>query len=281
MELYTKIIDLKEAISKKRHTSIGFVPTMGALHKGHISLIKSALSENDLVICSVFVNPTQFNNAHDLKVYPRNIELDKQVLEEAGCHFLFAPSIEEVYPTADSSKNSANDYGLLTKVMEATHRPGHFDGVIMVVKRLFEIVEPTNAYFGEKDYQQLAVVRKLVEKCELKTIIVGCPIIREEDGLAMSSRNVNLNTEERSAASLIPKILMEAKNQFKNKSILELKNWVYENFNNNKFLKLEYFELANADSLETLSDDSNLANVRGFIAVYCGKTRLIDNLKFS
>lgn len=281
MELYYKVNNLRDYLLANKHKKIGFVPTMGALHNGHLSLIDIALKENDIVICSVFVNPAQFNNADDLKVYPRNLELDTKMLNEAGCNILFAPSIEEIYPTPDSSINVVNDFGVLTKVMEAAYRPGHFDGVILVVKRLFEIVEPTNAYFGEKDYQQLAVIRRLVKNLDLKINIIGCPIIREDDGLAMSSRNMNLSNEERLSASFIPKVLLEAKQMFSHKSVSEVKDWVQNEFRNKSELKLEYFELANAETLEVATDASDKKNIRGFIVAYSGKTRLIDNIQFS
>ena len=250
---------------------------MGALHSGHLSLINEALKENEIVICSVFVNPTQFNNAEDLRVYPRNIEADGKVLENAGCSILFAPSIDEMYPESQDVSDLDQGFGKLTKVMEAVYRPGHFNGVIAIVKRLFEVVKPTKAYFGEKDFQQLCIVRKLVEVFNFNIQIVGCPIIREEDGLAMSSRNMNLSIQERNSAVLIHQVLFDAVEMYKLNSLDTTRNWVQQQFKNEKLLTFEYFEICEESSLEKVEIYNDLKKTRAFIVVYAGNTRLIDN----
>jgi len=280
MQVYTTIKELHNCIALKNTKSIGFVPTMGALHQGHLSLIKKAQSENDLIICSVFVNPKQFNNANDLKLYPKNISLDTILLENAGCDILFAPAVEEIYPNSDSNNISNVNFGNLTKVMEAKHRPGHFDGVVMVVKRLFEIVKPENAYFGEKDFQQLAIIKQLVKKYNFNINIISCPIIREDDGLAMSSRNVNLSQVERNNAAKISKILFEAKDTFLKEGAFETKKWVEAQIQSIPCFKLDYFEFAKSDDL-SIEVENNQTNIRAFIAVYVGKVRLIDNIKIT
>jgi pantoate--beta-alanine ligase len=277
MQICSTIQSLHQALMARPNQSIGFVPTMGALHHGHLSLITKALEENDMVVCSVFVNPTQFNNAEDLKVYPRNLESDSHELEKAGCNILFAPTISEIYPDTQDVSHFDVDFGSLTKVMEAHFRPGHFNGVIAVVKRLFEIVKPQNAYFGEKDFQQLSIVKKLTKNFGFDINIVGCPIIREADGLAMSSRNMNLSEEERKAAALIPQVLTRSTEYYKQHGLSATKEWVNSQFLNHPILKLEYFEVANTVDLVSI-ENYHHQDARAFIVVYAGKTRLIDNM---
>jgi pantoate--beta-alanine ligase len=277
MQICYTIQSLKQALLAYSEKSIGFVPTMGALHQGHLSIIQKALLDNDVVVCSVFVNPTQFNNAEDLKVYPRNIESDSNELKKAGCNILFAPSINEIYPHSQDVSHFDVDFGSLTKVMEAHFRPGHFNGVIAVVKRLFEIVNPSKAYFGEKDFQQLSIVKKLTHNFGFQIEIVGCPIIREEDGLAMSSRNMNLSSSEREAAKLIPLLLKRSIEYFKNNGLTATKAWVKEQITQHPILELEYFEVADSATLESI-EKLNSQNARAFMVVFAGKTRLIDNM---
>jgi pantoate--beta-alanine ligase len=277
MQICYTIQSLKQALLAYSEKSIGFVPTMGALHQGHLSIIQKALLDNDVVVCSVFVNPTQFNNAEDLKVYPRNIESDSNELEKAGCNILFAPSINEIYPHSQDVSHFDVDFGSLTKVMEAHFRPGHFNGVIAVVKRLFEIVNPSKAYFGEKDFQQLSIVKKLTHNFGFQIEIVGCPIIREDDGLAMSSRNMNLSNSEREAAKLIPLLLKRSIEHYKTNGLTATKAWVKEQINQHPILELEYFEVADSATLESI-EKFNSQNARAFMVVFAGKTRLIDNM---
>jgi pantoate--beta-alanine ligase len=257
--------------------SIGFVPTMGALHQGHIELVKRAIRENDVVVTSIFVNPTQFNNPSDLIHYPRTIEHDKSMLEEAGCHFLFLPEVEEMYPDGVKEKTAEIDLGGLDEVMEGEHRPGHFKGVIQVVKKLFDCVGTCKAYFGEKDFQQLAVIRKMVREWKLPVEIVPCPIVRETDGLAMSSRNTRLTAEERKIAPIISKTLFKAKASWNTNSIEQTKKIVEDIIGSEPKLKLEYFEIADATTLKP-AEVNQKKNVVACIAVHLGAVRLIDNI---
>ncbi len=255
--------------------SVGFVPTMGALHRGHISLVEKAKKENQTVVVSIFVNPTQFNDPNDLKRYPRNLEADIKLLESTGYDIVFAPEAEEIYPEPDSR---IFDFGHLEKVMEGKHRPGHFNGVAQVVSKLFEIVKPGKAYFGLKDFQQLAVINKMVKMLEMPVEIVPCPIIREESGLAMSSRNELLLKEERENAALIFRTLSEAQNLTGQFSVRELENWVKETINKNPFLNVEYFEIVDFENLQPINSWNDKGKKAGCIAVFCGKVRLIDNI---
>lgn len=271
--------ELQEQLEKLRKKgSIGFVPTMGALHSGHLSLVEEAMKENDRVVISIFVNPTQFNDANDLKRYPRNLEADLKLLEPSGCDLVFAPEPEEIYPEPDTRKF---DFGEMEQVMEGAHRPGHFNGVAQVVSKLFDLVKPDRAYFGQKDFQQLAIIRKLVEKLNMKIEIVSCPIIREKSGLAMSSRNELLKSEERENAALIYKTLSEAKKQTNEKSVYELKKWVAETINKNPFLDVEYFEVVDEENLKPVKNWGRNSKKVGCIAVFCGKIRLIDNIELN
>lgn len=271
--------ELQEHLEKLREKgAIGFVPTMGALHSGHLSLVEKAMEENDVVVVSIFVNPTQFNDANDLKRYPRNLEADLKMLETTDCDLVFAPEPDEIYPEPDTRKFN---FGEMEKVMEGAHRPGHFNGVAQVVSKLFELVKPDRAYFGQKDFQQLAIIKKLVEMLKMDIEIVPCPIVREESGLAMSSRNELLKSEERENAALIYKTLSEVKKQTSEKSVYELKKWVTETINKNPFLDVEYFEVVDEENLKPVENwASNGKNV-SCIAVFCGKIRLIDNIELT
>ncbi|HTA82468.1 MAG TPA: pantoate--beta-alanine ligase [Bacteroidia bacterium] len=254
---------------------IGFVPTMGALHEGHLSLIKQAKTENEVVVCSIFVNPTQFNDPADLARYPRPLEEDKRMLESAGCDVLFMPSVAQMYPNDDYSTLN-EDFGKLDKVMEGASRPGHFAGMITIVNKLFMAVKPHNAYFGQKDYQQLAIVRRFIEKHVIPINIISCPIVREPDGLAMSSRNRLLTPEERKRAVLIPQTMNKVKEMWNKNSAAEIKEFVQTEFAKEGYLKLDYFEIADARTLQPIEDKSKPAVA--CIAVFDGKIRLIDNV---
>lgn len=273
-ELTSHIHDLK-----KRDKSIGFVPTMGALHQGHLSLIEQARNQNDLVVASVFVNPTQFDNQEDLLKYPKTLESDLNLLKEAGCHLVFVPTVEEMYTEQVAAKHF--DFGGIEFEMEGKFRTGHFDGVATIVNELFKIVRPTIAYFGEKDFQQLQIIKKLVELEELPIIIKGCPIFREKDGLAMSSRNLRLTDEQRKVAPFVFSILTTAKEKFKTQNIEKITKWVENQFNNHSLLDLEYFLIADENSLKPSIHKEISKNYRAFIAVYAGKIRLIDNINLS
>lgn len=280
MVLVKTIKELQEYLMELRNNgSVGFVPTMGALHSGHLSLVNQAVRENPVVVVSIFVNPTQFNDAEDLKRYPRNLEADLKLLEPTGCDLVFAPEAEEIYPESDpDSYREKFDFGYLEEVMEGKHRPGHFNGVAQVVSKLFEIIKPDKAYFGLKDFQQLAIISKLVKLLKMPVEIVPCPIIREESGLAMSSRNELLSAEERENASLIFKTLSRAKNLIGTKSVRELENWVIETINKNRFLNVEYFEIVDFENLRPVTSWRDKGKKIGCIAVFCGKVRLIDNI---
>ncbi len=268
---------LQEILTKiKLTSSIGFVPTMGALHKGHLSLIKKAKAENKIIVVSIFVNPTQFNKKEDLINYPKTLEKDLSLLKTVNCDIVFVPSVNEIYH--DNIKALHFDFDGLEFEMEGKHRKGHFDGVGTVVKRLFEIVKPHRAYFGEKDFQQLQIIKKLVEKHVIPTQIIGCEIYRERDGLAMSSRNTRLTDLQRKEAPFIHKTLQKAKQKFKENSIVEVVKWVETEFEKNTVLSLEYFEIANIKTLKSAKRKSKKSTYRGFIAVFAGNIRLIDNI---
>lgn len=268
-ELHTELTEFR------KQGAIGFVPTMGALHQGHLSLVEKAMDENAGVVVSIFVNPTQFNDPKDLQRYPRDLEKDMKLLEPTGCHLVFAPPPEEIYPETDTRKF---DFGELETVMEGKHRPGHFNGVAQVVSKLFDIVKPDKAYFGQKDFQQLAVIKKLVKQLNSPVEVISCPIIREESGLAMSSRNQLLTPEQRKNAALIRKTLKEAKKLSAEKSVQELTKWVTETINKNPLLNVEYFEVVDAENLQPLKSWEENGQKVGCIAAYCGKIRLIDNI---
>ncbi|MBC7124672.1 MAG: pantoate--beta-alanine ligase [Bacteroidales bacterium] len=262
---------------KSEGKSVGFVPTMGALHKGHVSLVERSVAENDITVVSIFVNPTQFNDKNDLKNYPRMPEKDIAMLEAAGVNVVFMPTESEIYPEPDTR---VFDFGMLDKVMEGKFRPGHFNGVAQVVSKLFDIVEPHRAYFGQKDYQQLAIIRAMVRMLGYRIEIVGCPIVREPDGLAMSSRNLLLTPEHRKSAPLIYQTLAEARNKTNELSVKEMIDWVVNRINSDPNLKVEYFELADADSLLPVQGWDHPNGIVGCIAVWAGNIRLIDNMMF-
>lgn len=276
MNIFYKTTCLKEYLLrlKKQGKSIGFVPTMGALHQGHLELVLHSKRSNDITVCSIFVNPTQFNNPDDLEKYPRMPEKDIEMLEKSNCDVLFMPSYEEVYPEND---DNTYDFGGIENLLEGKFRPGHFQGVAMVVKNLFEIVEPNDAYFGLKDYQQYVIINKLVENFQLPVNITGCPTVREEDGLAMSSRNLRLNNKQRKAAPLIYESLKFIKGNFNEKPISEWKEWFSQQINNNPELNVEYVEIVDAHTL-TAPDTSTPSNMVALAAVFAGEIRLIDNV---
>ena len=279
MKTFPDIKKIQEIISaeKKSGKTIGFVPTMGALHQGHLDLMRRAKKENDLLAVSIFVNPIQFNKPEDLEKYPRNLEKDKLLLESVGCDILFAPTVEEMYPSAVTTKY---DFGELETVMEGAFRQGHFNGVAVVVKKLFEIITPDKAYFGEKDFQQLAIIQELVRKQNLPVQIIPCPIVREKDGLAMSSRNERLSGEERKAAPFIYATLKEAVILSAKMSPKEIKNWAIEQFASKSVFQLEYFEIANTQDLQPITAWNKAYGTMGFVAVQLGQVRLIDNIRF-
>jgi len=279
MILIRTIKELQNNLQEYRSSgTIGFVPTMGALHKGHLSLVEKAVDENETAVVSIFVNPTQFNDPKDLERYPRDLETDLKILEESGCKVVFAPDVMEVYPEPDTRKFN---FGSLETVMEGKHRPGHFNGVAQVVSKLFEMVRPDRAYFGLKDIQQMAIIKNMVKQLNMKVEIIACPIIREENGLAMSSRNELLTDEQRKNASTIYKTLQEAREQIGIKSVEEVKSWVVETINKNPFLTVEYFEIVEDEQLQPVNEwDENDRKV-GCVAAYCGNIRLIDNIFFN
>ena len=277
MKVYYQNKSLQKHIKNiKGQQSIGFVPTMGALHEGHLSLIKKAKSQNEIVVVSIFVNPTQFDKKEDLTKYPRTLKNDIKLLKSVNCDILYAPTAEEIYQ--DNIQSESFNFDGLEFEMEGKHRKGHFNGVGTIVKRLFELVNPDAAYFGEKDFQQLQIIKKLVSKHALPVKIIGCSIFREDDGLAMSSRNVRLSELHRKEAPFIYKTLQLARTQFHKKSIPQLSKWVENEFSKNKKLRLEYFEIANINNLKTAKRKSKNKQYRGFIAVFAGKVRLIDNI---
>ncbi len=273
----TKIADVRQNLAaiRAKGMTIGFVPTMGALHEGHLSLIREAKKETDFVVCSIFVNPLQFNNNNDLSRYPRVIESDLDKLNTVECDLLFHPSVEEMYPEPVSE---VFDFGDLDKVMEGKHRPGHFNGVGVVVKKLFEIIEPAKAYFGLKDYQQIIIVHKLTKDYNIPVEIVPCPIVRELSGLAMSSRNELLSKSERKQASVIYETLKMVKIQFGFSTISEIKEYVERSIGKYRNMKLEYFEIVDMYSLKSIKVWGESKNVIACIAVYVGNVRLIDNI---
>lgn len=278
MILVKTIKELQKELQNFRSSgSVGFVPTMGALHQGHLSLVNKAMAENPTVVVSIFVNPTQFNDPNDLKRYPRNLDADLAMLKPTGCQVVFAPEQEEIYPEPDTRKFS---FGHLEEVMEGKHRPGHFNGVAQVVSKLFEIVKPDKAYFGLKDFQQLAIIKNMVKQMSLPVKIIPCPIVREENGLAMSSRNELLSEEERKNASLISRTLSEAKKLKEKKSVNEVTKWVTEQINQNPFLTVEYIEIVDDENLQPVKAWDEKSSKVGCIAAFCGKVRLIDNIVF-
>ncbi len=263
--------------SLKKEKTIGMVPTMGALHRGHLALVKIAFKENDALVVSIFVNPTQFNNPDDLRKYPKTIERDTALLKEVSEEIvIFYPSVNEIY--SDSIVSKTYDFKGLDTVMEGVFRPNHFNGVGTIVEELLKLVQPNRAYFGEKDYQQLQIIRKLVEIKKISTTIIGCPIIRESSGLAMSSRNERLSDAEKKDAALIFKILQEAKIQFGTKSAKKVLEWVKAEFKKHPELRLEYVEITTSDTLRPVIRKQKGKTYRAFISVYVQDVRLIDNI---
>lgn len=280
MEVFTQAESIAAYVRHLRQTDrrIGFVPTMGALHAGHLSLLNRCRAENDTTVASIFVNPTQFNDPGDLARYPRMPEQDVAKLEQAGCHALFMPGEQEIYPEPDKR---VFDFGGLDRVMEGAHRPGHFNGVAQVVTRLFDLVSPHRAYFGLKDYQQLAVIRKVVADLDYPVQIIPCDIVREPDGLAMSSRNMLLNSDERRQAAAISQTLFRALELASESTVDEVKVFVSGSISSYHLLKPEYFEIVDGASLMPVSSWHSSGGVVGCLAVWAGRVRLIDNIKFS
>ena len=279
MKVIHTISELKGELDNCRSLgkSIGLVPTMGALHKGHASLVERAVAENDVVVVSIFVNPTQFNDKNDLKNYPRTLEADCAMLESVGAAIAFAPSVEEMYPEPDTRDFS---FAPLDTVMEGACRPGHFNGVAQIVSKLFYAVEPHKAYFGEKDFQQLAIIREMVRRLALDLQIVGCPIVREPDGLALSSRNTLLTSEERERALTISRTLFASLEFAKENTLAATKAFVEKAINDTEGLELEYYQIVDGNTLQEIQEWSDSDYVVGCIALFCGKIRLIDNIKY-
>ena len=278
MKVFNFIVDVQRFVEEKHNLGlkVGFVPTMGALHEGHLSLINRAKKENDIVVCSVFVNPIQFNNPADLEKYPRTPEKDIEKLEQAGCDAVFMPTAEEMYP---NKVEDHYDFGDLERVMEGACRPGHFNGVAIVVRKLFEIVTPNRAYFGEKDFQQLAIINKMVNELNMNLEIVPCPIVREKDGLAMSSRNVRLNETERAIA---PKIFATLNDSITKKDAVspaEMKNYALKKYAEIKEFDVEYVEITDEINLKSIENWDECDHARIFVALQLGPVRLIDNVR--
>lgn len=265
------------AAARAEGKSIGLVPTMGALHEGHASLVRRSVEDNKVTVVSVFVNPTQFNDKSDLERYPRTLEADCALLTSLGADCVFAPSVEEVYPEPDTR---VFDFTPLDKVMEGVYRPGHFNGVAQIVSKLFMYVQPDRAYFGEKDFQQLAIIREMVRQLNLKLEIVGFPIVRETDGLALSSRNALLTSEQRVTALNISKTLFISLEYAKEHTLEETKQMVMDNIASTEGLELEYYEVVNGVTLQTVHTWDDAEYIVGCITVYCGKVRLIDNIRY-
>ena len=277
MEVFKTIKSLQQSLSDNgQNSTLGLVPTMGALHEGHLSIVRRAKEENNQVIVSIFVNPTQFDKKEDLVNYPNTLEADLEALESIGCDYVFTPSIEEVYQ--GDTKSESFDFEGLDKVMEGQFRTGHFDGVATIVKKLFLITKPDKAYFGEKDYQQLLIIKKMVGLESIPIEIVAVGIYREHDGLAMSSRNTRLSQTQRLAAPEIYQTLLKSKKLFENGNLTKVKSFVKNEFIQNKELDLEYFEVAEIESLKSANEFTPNTKYRAFIAVFADKVRLIDNI---
>ncbi|MCF0201985.1 MAG: pantoate--beta-alanine ligase [Bacteroidaceae bacterium] len=279
MEVFHSIVSLQNALfgERKANKTVGLVPTMGALHEGHASLVRRSVSENDVTVVSVFVNPTQFNDAKDLQTYPRTLDADCRLLEQCGATYVFAPSVADVYPEPDTRQF---EFPPVSTVMEGAHRPGHFNGVCQVVSRLFYIVKPDKSYFGEKDFQQIAVVKAMVKSLGLKVEIVECPIVREENGLARSSRNTLLSPDEKAVAPKIFETLKASTDYAKSHSVKETHDYVVDTINATDGLDVEYYSIVNGETLLDVSTWDEASHVVGCITVYCGKkpVRLIDHI---
>ena len=281
MKVLRTVGELRQAMETHRNAgqTIGLVPTMGALHAGHLSLMERSCRDNDITVASIFVNPTQFNNATDLKTYPRTEEKDCALLEKAGVDYAFVPSVEEIYPEPDTR---VFDLGPVAEVMEGAMRPGHFNGVAQIVSRLFSYVNPTRAYFGEKDFQQIAVIRRMAQLEGFDFEIIACPIVREADGLALSSRNVRLTPEQRQIAPAIHRTLAQSLDMTRDKSVGEVKQWVKEEIDRQPFMTTEYYEIVNPLTMQpTDSWMTPDGPAVGCVTVYCGDVRLIDNITYS
>ena len=276
MIVVNRVAELNAALANHAREGVGFVPTMGALHAGHRSLVERARRENDTVVVSVFVNPTQFNDKNDLKNYPRTPEADCAILEAAGADIVFMPTVEDIYPEPDTREF---DFGLIDKVMEGATRPGHFNGVAQVVSRLFSIVNPQRAYFGEKDFQQIAVIKAMVEQLAIDIDIVECPIVRGEDGLALSSRNELLTPDHRKAAPHIYATIKQCAEKMESMTPKELTSWVVATIDSNPLLKTIYFEAVDARTMQRVENWSDSERIQGCCAVQAGQIRLIDNIK--
>lgn len=281
MEVVYKIATTKKIINslREKKQSVGLVPTMGALHKGHLSLLDKSVLENDYSIVTIFVNPTQFDKQEDLDNYPNTLKEDLEKLKNTGCDLVFVPNAQEMYQ--DNISADVFSFDGLEKEMEGKHRAGHFNGVGTIVKRFFEITQPTNAYFGEKDFQQLQIIKKMTAKENLPINIIGCPIYRERDGLAMSSRNMRLSPIHRKAGPFIYETLLAAKEKFASESIVSIHNFVSQAFEKHPLFEMEYFEIADETTLKTATEKKKDTNYRGFIAVYAENIRLIDNISLS
>ena len=281
MQVFHKIVDLQNKLfdDRKQGKTVGLVPTMGALHEGHASLVRKSVTDNDVTVVSVFVNPTQFNDPKDLNSYPRDINADCKLLESVKADYVFAPSVEEMYPTQDTR---IFEFPPVSTVMEGAHRPGHFNGVCQAVSRLFYIVRPDKAYFGEKDWQQIAVVKAMVISLSLNVEIVECPIVRDTDGLARSSRNALLSPEERETAPQIYRALKSSIDYAKAHSLKDTHDYVVETINSSPILDVEYFEIVDGNTLLPVADWNDSDYIVGCITVYCGKrpVRLIDHIKY-
>ena len=281
MKVFQKIVDLQNALftERKQGKQIGLVPTMGALHEGHASLVRRSVQENDVTVVSVFVNPNQFNDKNDLKNYPRTLDADCKLLDECGADYVFAPTVEDMYPTPDTRQF---EYPPVSTVMEGAHRPGHFNGVCQVVSRLFYIVKPHRSYFGEKDWQQIAVVKQMVRHLALPVQIVECDIVRDADGLAKSSRNTLLSPDERAIAPNIYKALKASLDYAKTHTVKETHDKVVSDINATEGLDVEYFSIVDGNTLQDVASWDDSPYVVGCITVYCGKTpiRLIDHIKY-
>ncbi|RHS48202.1 pantoate--beta-alanine ligase [Tannerella sp. AF04-6] len=279
MEVITKIADLQRKIAEIRAKdgTVGLVPTMGALHNGHLELVKRCVAENGICVVSVFVNPTQFNDKNDLLHYPRTLDADCRLLESAGCAIAFAPEVEEMYPVEDTR---VFNLGTVAEVMEGKYRPGHFNGVAQIVSKLFDAVQPDRAYFGEKDFQQIAVIRSMVKLLNFPVEIVACPIVREDDGMALSSRNLRLTPQQRKNAVSISQTLFKSRTFAEQHSVAETIDYVVSTLNSVPDLEVEYFEIVDGNTLLPVNDWSDSDYIVGCITVYCGEVRLIDNIAY-
>ena len=279
MEVITKIADLQRKIAEIRAKdgTVGLVPTMGALHNGHLELVKRCVAENSICVVSVFVNPTQFNDKNDLLHYPRTLDADCRLLESAGCAIAFAPEVEEMYPVEDTR---VFNLGTVAEVIEGKYRPGHFNGVAQIVSKLFDAVQPDRAYFGEKDFQQIAVIRSMVKLLNFPVEIVACPIVREDDGMALSSRNLRLTPQQRKNAVSISQTLFKSRTFAEQHSVAETIDYVVSTLNSVPDLDVEYFEIVNGNTLLSVNDWSDSDYIVGCITVYCGEVSLIDNIAY-